>query len=54
MLCFPVAQAFGNLCYTEVSIEGLPVKAMVNAGAQSNIISRTLIHAVNRHVKQQG
>ena len=48
------AQAVGNLCYTEVCIEGLPVKAMVDTGAQSTIIYQTLIHAINRHVKQQG
>ena len=45
------AQAVGNLCYTEVCIEGLPVKAMVDTGAQSTNISRTLL---NGHVKQQG
>ena len=48
------AQAVGNLCYTEVYIEGLLVEAMVDTGAQSTIISRTLLHAINHHVKQQG
>ena len=48
------AEAVGTLLHVDVCIEGVPVRAMVDTGAQSTIISRTTLHAVNRHLKQQG
>ena len=43
----------GTLLHVEVLIEGLPVKAMIDTGAQSTIISRATLHDVCRHLKQQ-
>ena len=48
------AGAIGSLLHVDISIEGVSVSAMVDTGAQSTIISRSTLHAVNRHLKQQG
>ncbi len=48
------ALAVGALLHMNIDLEGLPVKAMVDTGAQSTIISRSTLHAVNHHLKQQG
>ncbi len=47
------ALAVGALLHMNIDIEGLPVKAMVDTGAQSTVISRSTLHAVNHHLKQQ-
>ena len=38
----------------EVCVEGVPVMAMVDTGSQSTIISQSMLHAVDRHLRQQG
>jgi hypothetical protein len=48
------AEAVRVLLYMDILIEGAPVRAMVDTGAQSTIISRETLHAVSRHLKQQG
>ncbi len=48
------ALAVGALLHMNIDLEGLPVKAMVDTGAQSTIISRSTLYAVNHHLKQQG
>ena len=48
------AEAVASLLELDVCIEGLPIKAMVDTGAQSTIISRSTLHAVSRHLRQQG
>ena len=48
------AGAVGALLHVDLNIEGLPVKAMVDTGAQSTIVSRSTLHAVNRYLKQWG
>ncbi len=40
--------------YVEVMIDGFPVKAVVDSGAQSTILSRHLLHQVARHMQSQG
>ena len=46
--------AVGPVVYLELAIEGYPVKAMVDSGAQSTILSRGLLHQVARHMQSQG
>ena len=46
--------AVGPTLLLDVSIEGLPVKAMVDTGAQSTIISRSTLHAIGLHLSQSG
>lgn len=48
------ARVVGTLLHVDVGIEGLSVLAMVDTGAQSTIISRSTLRAVNRHLKQKG
>jgi hypothetical protein len=36
----------------EVKIEGMPVKALLDTGAQSTIISRSTLHAVVKHLQE--
>ena len=48
------AGAVGTLIYVDICIEGTPVRAMVDTGAQSTIISRSTLHAVSQNLKQQG
>jgi len=48
------AEAVGTLLHVDVCIEGVSVLAMVDTGAQFTIISQSTLHAVNRHLKQQG
>ena len=48
------ARAVGSTLEMEVSIEGVPVRALVDTGAQSTIISRTTLHAIAQHLKQEG
>lgn len=43
-----------KLLHVDVGIEGIPVTALVDTGAQSTIISRSTLHAVNQHLKQKG
>ena len=38
--------AVGPVVYLELVIEGYPVKAVVDSGAQSTILSRDLLHQV--------
>ncbi len=47
------ARTIGTLLHVEVLIEGLPVKAMIDTGAQSTIISRATLHDVYRHLKSK-
>ena len=47
------AGVIGTLLHLEVLIERLPVKAMIDTGAQFTIISRATLHDVCRHLKQQ-
>lgn len=42
-----------KLLHVDVGIEGIPVTALVDTGAQSTIISRSTLHAVNQHLKQK-
>ena len=46
--------AVGPTLLLDVLIEGLPVKATVDTGAQSTIISRSTLHAIGRHLRQNG
>lgn len=48
------AEAVGLVVYVEIQIEGLPVKAVVDSGAQSSIMSRDLLHKVARHMQSHG
>ena len=45
--------AIGPILYLEVSIEGHPVKALVDTGAQSTILSQSMLHEIARHMKLQ-
>ena len=44
----------GPILHLDIEIEGVPVKAVVDSGAQSTVISRDLLHQVNRHMREQG
>ena len=48
------AKAVGSLIHLDVCIEGVPVRAMVDTGAQSTIISRSTLLLIHRHLRQQG
>ena len=48
------AQTVGSLLHLDLCIEGVPIKAMVDTGAQSTIISRSTLHSVVHHLQQQG
>ena len=43
--------AVGPLLYSDVLIEGVPIKAMVDTGAQSTILSRKALHTVAQHLR---
>ena len=49
-----VSTAVGPVLYLEIEVEGVPVKAIVDSGAQSTVISRDLLHKINRHMREQG
>ena len=46
--------AVGPVLHLDIEIEGVPVKAVVDSGAQSTVISRDLLHQVNRRIREQG
>jgi len=46
------AGVIGSLLEGEVEIEGVPVKALLDTGAQSTIISRPTLHAMAKHLKE--
>ena len=46
-------KAVGPTLVIPLHIEGVPVKAMVDTGSQSTVISRTVLHKVGRHLHQQ-
>ena len=47
-------KAVGPSVYLSVRIGGVMVDAMVDTGAQSTIISRSLLHKVGQHMKSRG
>jgi hypothetical protein len=49
-----VTGAIGPSYWLQVSVEGLSVSALVDTGSQSTIISRSLLHKVFRHLKENG
>ena len=49
-----VTGAVGPTLLLDVSIEGVPVAAVADTGAQSTIISRSMLHRVHKHMKSQG
>ena len=50
----PAAQAVSPVLNLEVLIEGVPVTAVVDTGAQSTIIARSTLHKVGRHILENG
>ena len=46
--------AVGPTLYLDILIEGVPVRAMFDTGAQSSIVSREVLHAIGRHLGRQG
>ena len=46
--------AVGPILLLDVSIEGVLIKATVDTGAQSTIISRSTLHEIGRHLSQTG
>ena len=46
------AGVIGSLLKVGVEIKGVPVKALLDTGAQSTIISRSTLHAVVRHLQE--
>ena len=48
------AEAIGPTLWLNVTVEGVPVDAMVDSGSESTIISRRLLHQVFRHCRQLG
>ena len=46
------AGAIGSLLEVEVNIEGVPVKALLDTGAQSTIISRSTLHSIVKHLQE--
>ena len=46
--------AMGATLELDVKIEGVEVTAMVDTGAQSSIISRSVLHRIGGHLKRQG
>ena len=49
-----VSVAVGPNLLFDISAEGVAVAAVVDTGSQATIISRSLLHKVNSHVKSQG
>ena len=48
------ANAVGPVLYLEVQIEGCPVTAVVDTGAQSTILSRETLHRVAKCMREAG
>ena len=48
------AEAIGPTPWLNVTVEGVPVDAMVDSGSESTIISRRMLHQVFRHCRQLG
>ena len=48
------AAAIGATLELDVKIEDVEVTAMVDTGAQSSIISRSVLHRIGGHLKRQG
>lgn len=48
------AEAIGPTLWLNVTIEGVPIDAMVDSGSESTIISRHMLHRVFRHCRQLG
>ena len=46
--------AVGPTLYLDIQIEGVPVRAMFDTGAQSSIVSRDVLHAIGQSMKRQG
>ena len=49
-----ITDAVGPTLYVDLTIEGVPVQAMVDTGSQSTILSRDVLHKVGRHLASQG
>ena len=49
-----ITDAVGPTLYVDLTIEGVPVQAMVDTGSQSTIISRDLLHQIGKHLISQG
>ena len=49
-----VADAVGPVMLLDIQIEGCPVKAVVDTGAQSTIISRDLVHQIAKVMREAG
>ena len=47
-------RAVGPTLYLDILIEGVPVRAMFDTGAQSSIVSRDVLHTIGRHLERQG
>ena len=50
----PTARAVSHVLMLDVQIEGVPVVAVVDTGAQSTIISQPTLHAIGRHLLENG
>lgn len=48
------SQAVGPTMYMDLIINGEPVRAMVDTGAQSTIISPSMFHAIGRRAESEG
>ena len=48
------AKAVGPVLYLNLKMEGYPIKAVVDSGAQSTIISRSLLHQVADNMRKAG
>ena len=49
-----VMGAVGPSYWLQITVEGLSVSALVDTGSQSTIISRSLLHKVFKHLKENG
>ena len=49
-----VTGAVGPTLRLDVCIEGLPVSAVADTGAQSSITSRQILHKIHKHMQNQG
>ena len=54
MVISPSAGTVGPVLYLNIKMEGHPVKAVVDSGAQCTIISRDLLHQVAANMKKNG
>ena len=48
------AGVVGPTLLLDLQIEGVPVEALVDTGSQSTIISRTTLHAIAKHLRENG